>query len=316
MIHPRVRLLTVIPNFERSRAVGRLLALLGYEVLGATDVPCARLLVAHTRPDALLVDAALAPAECAGLRPAAPLLAVDTLANMSTARRWLAAGAAAYCPTLPSSATLEHTIAWLCPAHMGGPRRAPWANVGLLAALAAHDQRGARHARRVAALAIGLGRHIGLERESVLQLGWGALLHEVGRLALPREALGPARLLTPHQRHMRGQLPRLALHIVGALPLGELAHAAIGGPECCLSSRGPADGQAHLGQRIVAIADAYDTLARAHPALPSEGILAYLQARHGWDGAIVAALRAVLAAEAASPPLARAVGAPGPVQSA
>lgn len=314
MTYPGPRLLTVIPHLERTRAIGRLLTLLGYEVLGAADVSAAGLLAAHTRPAAVLVDATLTPAEAfSRLRvraPRAAILAIDTLADAAAGRRWAAADA--YCATLPDSAALELALARLCPAQQGGPRPTPWAVVGLMNALASHDPAAARHARRVAALSLAVGGRLGLSREELRQLGWGALLHEIGRVALATEDLGPLQQLTPHQRQLRRQLPHLALQVVGALELGPLAFAVIGGPACCPEHCEPPQGAVSLAQRVAAAVDAFDTLAGARPTPPAvEAALAQLEARRGWDGAVLTTIHVALATVAPNPGE-RAVGQPAP----
>jgi hypothetical protein len=324
MQQPGACLLTVFPNLDRSHTIGHLLALLGYEVIGAYDTHAADLLATHLRPAALLVDASLAPEDT--LRrlhtsaPKAPVLVIDTATDALAAERWLAAGAAAYCSTLPDCDALERALGRLCPVHQPAPRLGPWAVVGLLDALTAHDQAAARHARRVAALTISLGRRLELDRVTVQQAGWGALLHEVGRLALPHASLDVVRELTaqhltsqpltPREQHMLAQLPRMALQVVGALPLGPLTHTIIGAPLGCPGISMLLPGAAPLAQRIVAIVDAYDTLTCAPTSLPPDVALAHLELRCSWGAAVIVSLRTAIAAEEAARPCMRAVGKP------
>jgi putative nucleotidyltransferase with HDIG domain len=88
----------------------------------------------------------------------------------------------------------------------------------------------AHHSLRVCILALGLGRQIGLEQESLNVLGIGALLHDVGKIRVPTELLEKRSDLSPAEaeiikRHVGDGLrilrqyapgmPTMALEVVG-----------------------------------------------------------------------------------------------------
>lgn len=68
-----------------------------------------------------------------------------------------------------------------------------------------HDEYTYVHSMNVAILAVAIGRRLGLSEQTIVELGWAALLHDVGKLFVPLEILNKANKLTPDERViMRG----------------------------------------------------------------------------------------------------------------
>lgn len=147
----------------------------------------------------------------------------------------------------------------------------------LATAIDARDQVGLGHVQRTQILAIGMGEILGLSEAEIDALRTGALLHDIGKLAVPDHILNKPEKLTA------AELEKTKIHsLVGASILEKINfdcpvvetvkyHHEFwdgnGYPEGLKGSQIP------LTARILAVADAYDTLRGARPyrpALPRE----------------------------------------------
>lgn len=139
----------------------------------------------------------------------------------------------------------------------------------LATAIDARDQVGVGHVRRTQIYAIGIGEVLGLSAEEIEALRTGALLHDIGKLAVPDHILNKPGRLTPAEQE------KMKIHsTVGAsilekihfpypvVPTVKYHHEmwdGTGYPEGLKKEDIP------LTARILAIADAYDTLRGARP---------------------------------------------------
>ncbi len=157
--------------------------------------------------------------------------------------------------------------------------RARATEVGRLAGLAAEqaliqtlipypNYRGQPSAR-IATLAGLLGRHLGLPDADLDRLRIAALLHDVGKLALPEEILEKPAALTSQEWQAVVQHPRIgqvileqASAIKDAVPIVLHHHERFGGGGYPYGLRGQ---EIPLGARIVALADAYDAMIQDRP---------------------------------------------------
>lgn len=142
----------------------------------------------------------------------------------------------------------------------------------LATAIDARDQVGIGHVRRTQIYAVGMGRFLGLSEGEIQALNTGALLHDIGKLAVPDHILNKPGRLTP------AELEKTKIHAsVGAsilekinfpypvVPTVKYHHEAWDGngyPEGLMKENIP------LTARILAVADAYDTLRGARPYRP------------------------------------------------
>ena len=170
----------------------------------------------------------------------------------------------------------------------------------LLATLTATNPEAYAHAHRVAALSATIARALDLGAPDVATVERGALLHDVGKLAMPEAVLRkPAPLTVEEQRLIRLH-PRIGHELIEHVPR-TWSHAAdvvrdaqervdgLGYP------RGSREDEVCLGARIVAVADAYDTMTRARvfrDAMTRAAALAELQRCSGtqFDPRVVDAL--------------------------
>jgi putative two-component system response regulator len=145
----------------------------------------------------------------------------------------------------------------------------------LVAMLQLHDRDGRGHATRVARLAVALGEELGFADAMLDALEQGALLHDIGKLNMPPAILSkPAPLDDAEWRVMRTH-PQAGYDLIKDQP--RFAAAA----DIVLAHHEAWDGSGYprrltgdeipLGARVLAVADAYDSMTQPHtqrPALP------------------------------------------------
>jgi HD-GYP domain-containing protein (c-di-GMP phosphodiesterase class II) len=131
-----------------------------------------------------------------------------------------------------------------------------------------YDESSSYHAVNVAILALLMGTRLGLEREALMALGMGALLHDIGKVRIPQSLLNRATELGPQDQDLLNRHPAHGGNILRDLEgLGRIAavcalehhvHFDGGGYPALVGKTRP-----HLFSRIVAVADAYDTVTSA-----------------------------------------------------
>ncbi|MPY65630.1 HD-GYP domain-containing protein [Deinococcus sp. SDU3-2] len=140
--------------------------------------------------------------------------------------------------------------------------------------LLASVQGGGRgHGRRVVALAVSLAEAAGLSAEQVRAVRWGAALHDLGKVRVPREVLDKPGPLTGEERALVQGHAAWGAELLAPLPLPAASVAAVrhhherwdggGYPRGLRCRRIP------LAARIVAIADVFDALISARPYKPA-----------------------------------------------
>jgi len=134
----------------------------------------------------------------------------------------------------------------------------------LMAMVSACAPDGHAHAKRVARYACAIARTIELPEPLVEQVEHAALLHDIGKLAIPDPELEPDGATGELQARLRRQHVRIAFDIISVVP--QLRAAA--GIVIAVHERWDGFGypagfqktQIPIGARIVAIADSYDML--------------------------------------------------------
>jgi len=143
----------------------------------------------------------------------------------------------------------------------------------LATAIDARDQVGRGHVTRTQIYAIGIGKSLNLPPEEIQALSTGALLHDIGKLAVPDHILNKPGRLTPAEMEKMKIHPSVGAAILErvdfsypVIPTVRYHHESWDGsgyPE------GRKKEEIPLTARILAVADAYDTIRGARPYRPS-----------------------------------------------
>lgn len=144
---------------------------------------------------------------------------------------------------------------------------------GLISMLQLHERDGRGHATRVARLTLSLADELGTYNERALEeLEHGALLHDIGKLEVPASILTKAAALDDGEWEVMRRHPQLGYDLLkplprfaGAAPLVLAHHEAFDGsgyPHGLKGHRIP------LGARILAVADAFDSMTHPHIQRP------------------------------------------------
>jgi response regulator RpfG family c-di-GMP phosphodiesterase len=166
------------------------------------------------------------------------------------------------------------------------------------------DREAYAHANRVASLAVRLGRGIGLRADELIALRQAALLHDLGKLAVPDAILRKPAPLTPEEQAIVRRHPAIGRELVASVPYLAAAAGIIGDvserPDGRGYPRGIAGDELGVGARVVAVADAFDTMTRPRvfrDPLPISDALLELERCTGtqFDVEVVHALEALVA---------------------
>lgn len=143
----------------------------------------------------------------------------------------------------------------------------------LATAIDARDQVGIGHVRRTQIYAVGVGKVLNLSEDEIQALHAGALLHDIGKLAVPDHILNKPGRLTP------AELEKTKIHSTVGASILEKVHfqypvvPTVRHHHEMWDGGGYPDGLAGeeipLTARILTIADAYDTLRGARPYRPA-----------------------------------------------
>jgi putative nucleotidyltransferase with HDIG domain len=207
---------------------------------------------------------------------------------------------------------------------VGEPHRAAETILSLVAAVEAHDRATRGHAERVRLYADLIAAQLRLPEEDRGRLRWAALLHDVGKLEVPRSVLNKPGPLS------EGELEVVRRHPDEGARLTRPLHAWLGEWAAAIEEhherwdgrgypRGLAGADISLGARIVAVADVYETMTASRPyhrpktaARAREELLRCAGTQ--FDPAVVRAFLAIPARRlrVAGSPLARLVRTPAP----
>ena len=148
--------------------------------------------------------------------------------------------------------------------------------------------RDAEHSRRVARLAVAVGKALGLSEQDLHDLRLAALLHGLGLMEIPAEIVQKKAPLTEEeQRILREHVSRLHVRfesveeLAGALQIASHRTERWNGSGYPDGLRGE---QIPLGARILAVVDAWDALRHDRPhraAWPESAVVSFLRQKAG-----------------------------------
>jgi putative nucleotidyltransferase with HDIG domain len=174
---------------------------------------------------------------------------------------------------------------------------------GLLATLTAATPDGYGHAYRVAALAASLADALDLPPADVAVVERGALLHDIGKLAMPEAVLRKPAPLTAEERRIIRLHPAVGARLIQQMPYLAPAAAIVRDsqerPDGLGYPAGLRGDDVSLPARIVCVADAYDTMTHARvfrDACSPEAAIVELTRHRGsqFDARVVDALTALI----------------------
>jgi len=151
------------------------------------------------------------------------------------------------------------------------------------------DQYTTTHSINVSVLAMALAEFLGLGPATVRSFGLAGLLHDLGKIRIPREILTKPGRLTPAERSVIEAHPVDGARMIleGKDPM-DLAAAVAYEHHLCLDGRGYPKlhypRAAHYASRLVHVCDVYDALRTRRPyrdAWSSGEALEYIRARSG-----------------------------------
>jgi len=175
----------------------------------------------------------------------------------------------------------------------------------MLAMLTLTDREAYAHAYRVAALSVSVARTLGVPDEELGRIERGALLHDVGKLAVPEAILRKPAPLTMEEQLLVRRHPSLGSELLAQVPYLASAVTIVRDAHERMDGlgfpRGVHAAEVSIGARIVSVADAYDTMTRPRVFRDAIGPLdAMLELERcsgsQFDPAVVEAFRRVIAA--------------------
>jgi putative nucleotidyltransferase with HDIG domain len=158
----------------------------------------------------------------------------------------------------------------------------------LLATLTARSPDMYAHACRVAALSAAIARAMGQSAVEIAAIERGALLHDIGKLAMPDAVLRKPAPLTAEEQRLIQHYPAIGYELIAPVEF------LVGAAEVVRDLQERVDGRGYPGSRsgdditagakVVAVADAYDTMTRARvfrDAIPAADAIAEIARSSG-----------------------------------
>lgn len=131
-------------------------------------------------------------------------------------------------------------------------------------AIEARDAETRNHSRRARAYTLLIAEHAGIGADELRHVGWGALLHDIGKIAVPDSILLKPGALTPDEWEVMRQHPLVGYEMIRGIAFLEQAaeivlahHERFDGSGYPYGRRGD---EIPLGARCFAIADAIETI--------------------------------------------------------
>ena len=274
------RVLVVDDNSDTAMLMQELLGHRGYEVITASSAEQAEAKILHAAPDLILSDVIMPGKSgyelCRELKenPATrliPFVLITGLSNREDRVRGIEAGADDFLnkPIFPEELfarvksllklkeftdELETAESVLCSLGLSVESRDPYTE---------------GHCERLALHASALGRHLGLDDESVVALRRGGFLHDLGKIAIPDEILKKGSNLTASEWEIMKQHPLIGENICQPLKSLRRVLPIIRNHHEHSDGSGYPDGlkkqDIPLLARVLQVADVYDALRTVRP---------------------------------------------------
>lgn len=134
----------------------------------------------------------------------------------------------------------------------------------MLAMLNAHDPAAYEHARHVGHHAVSIALVLGLREPALTDIERGALMHDIGKLAIPDGILLKPAALDDQETRLMRRHPEIGYRLLKNVPMLAAAAQIVLGSHEAFDGRGYPQGLVGdaipIGARIVAVTDAYDSM--------------------------------------------------------
>jgi diguanylate cyclase (GGDEF)-like protein/putative nucleotidyltransferase with HDIG domain len=158
----------------------------------------------------------------------------------------------------------------------------------LALAIDAKDQTSHNHIRRVQVYATGIARALGIPEGEIQAIKTAALLHDIGKLAVPEHILAKPGALTPEEFQKVRIHPQVGAEIIGSVPFPVPVAPLILNHHERWDGRGYPHGvkgeEIPLGARVLCLVDYFDALTSERPyhkAMTYEAALALVEQESG-----------------------------------
>jgi len=309
LIHRRVpRILVVDDNPDMVELMRELLKSRGYDVVSVRDADLAEAEVRRHPPDLILSDVVMPGRSgyelCHQLKddPATrliPFLLITGLSDREDKVKGIEAGADDFLnkPIFPSELFARVKSLLKLKEFTDELETAESVLCTLGRSVEARDPYTEGHCERLAQRAEGLGRHLGLDEDSIVALRRGGYLHDLGKIAVPDEILKKGANLTADEWKVMKQHPVTGENICKPLKSLRLVLPIIRFHHEHSDGSGYPDGlrkeQIPLLPRILQVVDVYDALRTARPYKPAlsheqSALTMHVEAQNGlWDEELV-----------------------------
>lgn len=150
------------------------------------------------------------------------------------------------------------------------------------------DAESQAHAKRTTAFSIALARAVGLQQNSIQVIARGAVLHDIGKIAVPDAILRKPGALTADEWEIMKEHPYTGYQVLCRVPFlqeaAEIVHAHHERFDGTGHPRGLKGEEIPLGARIVAIAETLDAITSNYPYRAAQSIRASQEEIKNWSG--------------------------------
>lgn len=289
-----VRVLLAMEFTPLQQTFRSVLLAAGYEVWCTATARETCILLARDHCDILLCDVRQSDgdgfqlmAQALQLRPGLPVVLIAEQASVELARQAIYAGASDFLsatidphnlPMILERNLTRHSVQGTRPQKTVSPVSLEAVLDTLLTAINARDIEAAGHSECVTAYTMTLADRLALPEDQRIHIERGALLHDIGKIAIPDRILRKPGPLTAEEQDEMRRHPLIGYQMCAPLPALQPAALIVRHHHERWDGTGYPDGlrgvQIPPGARLFAIADALDAITAGRPYRPAQSFVA------------------------------------------